>query len=48
MTKLTEFKLNFDTDRESFRPGDQIPCKIILTLDGLMETKGIEIVSQGK
>ena len=48
MTKLTEFKLKFDTDREFFKPGDEIPCKIILTLDGQMETKGIKIVSQGK
>ena len=48
MTKLTEFKLKFDTDREFFKPGDEIPCKIILTLDGQMETKGIKIMSQGK
>lgn len=48
MTKLTEFKLNFDTDREFFRPGDQIPCKVILTLDRLMETKGIAVISKGK
>ena len=47
MTNLTEFKLKFDPDREFFPPGDRIRCKIMLTLDGQMETKGIEIVSQG-
>ena len=48
MSKVTEFKLKFDADQEFFQPGDRIRCKIILTLDGQMETKGIEIVSQGK
>ena len=48
MSKVTEFKLSFDADQEFFRPGDRIRCKIVLTLDGQMETKGIEIVSQGK
>ena len=48
MSKVTEFKLKFDADQEFFRPGDQIRCKIILILDGQMETKGIELVSQGK
>ena len=48
MTKLTEFKLKLNTNQKIFRPGDQIPCKVILTLDRLMETKGIAVISKGK
>ena len=48
MTKLTELKLEFDTRRKVFVPGDQIPCTVILTLDDQLETKGIEIVLEGK
>ena len=48
MTKLTEFKLEFDTPRNVFAPGDQVPCKFILTLDDQLETKGIEVVLEGK
>ena len=48
MTKLTEFKLEIDTRRKVFVPGDQIPCIVILTLDDQLETKGIEIVFEGK
>ena len=48
MTKLTEFKLEIDTRRKVFAPGDQIPCIVILTLDDQLETKGIEIVFEGK
>ena len=48
MTKLTEFILKLNTNQEIFRPGDEIPCKVILTLDQLMKTKGIAVISKGK
>ena len=48
MTKLTEFKLKLNTNQKIFRSGDQIPCKVILTLDRLMKTKGIAVISKGK
>lgn len=48
MTKLTEFKLNLNTNQKIFQPGDEIPCKVILTLDRLMKTKGIAVISKGK
>lgn len=43
MTKIIEFKLNLDTHKNIFAPVDQIPCNVILTLDGQLQTKGIEV-----
>ena len=48
MFRFRELKLNFSTAQDVFRPGDQIPCKVILNIDGQMETKGIEVISKGK
>lgn len=48
MFRVREFKLNFSTAQDVFRPGDQIPCKVILDIDSQMETKGIEVISKGK
>lgn len=48
MTKIIEFKLNLDTHKNIFAPVDQIPCNVILTLDGQLQTKGIEVAWECK